>query len=108
MRAKKNDLIEINLYLGLEMHTQLQILQDAGLGMSAVARLAIRKCVGMALDADDSGNTPARVLLYLHPGEAEQLEQATANAGERSKSSMLRRYIATYLRINSSAIDAMF
>jgi len=108
MRTKRSELIEINLYLGQEMHTQLQRLQDAGLSMSAVARLAVRKCAGMSLDADDSVSTPKRVLLYLHPDDAKQIEQIAAQEGERSKSSILRRLITTYLRINASAISTMF
>jgi len=76
--------------------------------MSAVARLAVRKCAGMSLDDVVAGSTPKRVSLYLHPDEASILDQIAAREGERTKGKMLRRLISTYLRINSAAIEAMF
>jgi hypothetical protein len=108
MRTKRSETIEFNLYLSQAIFLQLQMLQDVGLGMSAVARLAVRKCSNMPLDADDSDPTPKRVLLYLHPAESTLLDELTAKEGDRSRGQTLRRLIATYLRTNATAINAMF
>lgn len=107
MSTKRSNLIEFNVYLGKDLHTRLQTLQEAGLSMSAVARLAVRKCAGMSLDDVIAGSTN-RVSLYLHPDDASMLDQVTDREGERSKGKVLRRLISTYLRINSAAIEAMF
>jgi hypothetical protein len=108
MRAKRSDLVEFNVFFSLKLYARLQQLQEAGLGMSALARLAVRKCADTPLDDDNSDSTPKRVLLYLHPKEAAQLELIAARYGERSKGLVLRRLIFTYLRVNAAAIEAMF
>jgi Ribbon-helix-helix protein, copG family len=108
MRVKRSELVEFNVYLSLEIYSQLQKLQDAGLSMSAVGRLAVSKCSTMSLDEDDPTSMPKRVQLYLHPEEAETLEQLALYEGDRSKGKILRRMISTYLRVNSTSIEAMF
>lgn len=109
MRRKRADTVEINFHISSELFTKLNRLQEAGLSLSAIARLAIRKCHNQPLDDDQSDNTlPKRLLLYIHPEEARLLDELSSRYGERSRASSLRRLIATYLRVNASAINDLF
>lgn len=109
MRKKRTDVIEVNFHIGHKLHDQLCRLQAAGLNASAVARLAIRKCYNLPPDDDQSDHAfPKRVLLYLHPDEAQLLDTLVNKEGERSRASILRSLITTYLRTNAFAIDALF
>lgn len=108
MRTKRTDTIEFNFYVSSELYRQISKLQDAGLSLSAIARLAVQKCAALSLDNDDGTNVPKRLLLYLHTDEARQLDELAAREGDRSRARTLRRLIITYLRINSSAIDTLF
>lgn len=108
MRVKRSETVEFNVYLSNELYAQLQNLQNAGLSLSAVSRLAVAKCSELSLGQEEDSSTPKRVLIYLHPEESELLSEICAREGYRSRSQTLRRLIATYLRVNDSAIKALF
>ncbi len=103
----KVDTQEFNFHISHHLQRQLAQLQNAGLSMSAIARLAIRKCSALTLDPDDEPACPKRVQLYLHAEDARLLEQLAAHEGD-SRARTLRRLIATYLRLNATAIADLF
>ncbi|OGU16691.1 MAG: hypothetical protein A2076_06620 [Geobacteraceae bacterium GWC2_53_11] len=108
MRNKGTKSIEINFHVGKELFSKMSVLQDAGLNSSAIARLAIRKCSESRLDEESESAFPQRLLLYLHADEAKLLDELAAKQGDRLRAHTLRRLIATYLRIHSSSIEALF
>lgn len=108
MQTKAKDRVEFNFHISSELNSQISTLQDAGLSLSAIARLAIRKCGNDSLDEEPEASLPKRVLLYLHPDDAKILESLAAREGDRSRARTLRRLISTFLRSRTSAIAELF
>jgi hypothetical protein len=109
MRSSRVDTVEINFHVSNELFAKIHRLQESGLSLSAMARLAIRKCAKLPLeDQECPGALPKRLLLYLHADDARLLDELAAKEGERSRARTLRKLIHTYLLVNAEAIEALF
>ena len=108
MKTQRSKSIEFNFHITKNLSLQVARLQGAGLNLSAVARLAIRKCATLPLDEEDDTPRSRRILLYLHVDEAKLLDELAAQEGYRSRARTLRRLITTFLRIYAPEIDRLF
>jgi hypothetical protein len=99
--------VELNIYLTQRQHAQIARMRQTGINMSAIARLAIKKFGRFPLEPEDDSAKAKRVVLYLGAEDAEALATLSTREGG-SRSSVLRRLIAAYLRVNADAIESLF
>lgn len=97
--------VRFNLYLSTAQAEQLRRLFAAGLTISGVARMAIRKCCDMQLEPDSDAPLPEKFNLHLDKSDAEILARVAQREGCK-KAEGLRRLIHTYLSFD--AINQLF
>lgn len=98
---------ELNIYISESQYEQIATMSRAGLSMSAVARLAIRKHSELPEPEDLISPKAKRIMLYIDNTDAELLESLAATHGI-SRSETLRRLITHYLSSNAESIANLF